>query len=312
MSDMSAMGLTEFGGPEVLRALEVPEPGPGEVRVRVRAATVNPVDTMVRRGLAFVSDAPPPYVPGMEAAGIVDAIGAGTDTDLDVGDDVMAVIATSGTRGGYAEQVVLPAESVVRMPSGLSHEQAATIPMNGLTARMALDLLQLPEAATIAVVGAAGAVGGYAVQLAVADGVRVIADAAPKDEELVRSLGAHVVLPRGDGYAALVREQAPGGVDGLVDTAGRVVQNATAVRDGGRIASSAGGSPVTDERGIVSSKTFVPQYAREHAKLDRLREQAQEGRLTARIATTLPAGEAVEAHRLLEKGGLRGRIVLTR
>jgi len=171
---MKAIGLTAFGGPEVLRVLDlpVPEAGPGEIRIRVHAATVNPVDTLVRRGIAFVSDAAPPYVPGMDAAGVVEQIGAGVDTDLAVGDHVMAVVVVSGTHGAYAEHVVVPAESVVRVPAGTTEIETATLPMNGLTARMALDLLELPTGATVAVTGAAGAVGGYAVQLAKADGLR--------------------------------------------------------------------------------------------------------------------------------------------
>ncbi|MGY4745637.1 NADP-dependent oxidoreductase [Streptomyces sp. ATMOS53] len=310
---MKAIGLTAFGGPKVLRVLDlpVPEAGPGEIRIRVHAATVNPVDTLVRRGIAFVSDAEPPYVPGMDAAGVVEQIGAGVDTDLAVGDHVMAVVVVTGTHGAYAENVVVPAESVVRVPAGTTDIEAATLPMNGLTARMALDLLELPAGATVAVTGAAGAVGGYAVQLAKADGLRVIADAAPKDEQLMKELGADVVLPRGAEFPNLAREEVPEGVDGLVDTAGIAAQAVRAVRDGGRVASSVGGTQVPAERGIETRYTFVPQYAREHAKLDRLRELAEADQLTLRVARTLAAEQAVEAHRLLEAGSLRGRVVLT-
>ncbi|WP_210584633.1 NADP-dependent oxidoreductase [Streptomyces sp. GESEQ-35] len=310
---MKAIGLTEFGGPDVLRVLElpVPEAGPGEIRIRVHAATVNPVDTMVRRGIAFVSDAEPPYVPGMDAAGVVEQIGKGVDTDLAVGDHVMAVVVISGTRGAYAEHVVVPAESVVRAPASATAIEAATLPMNGLTAHMALDLLELPAGATVAVTGAAGAVGGYAVQLAKADGFRVISDAAPKDEPLVKELGADVILPRGTEFPELVRKEIPDGVDGLVDTAGIAALAIRAVRDGGRVATSVGGIQVPVERGIETRNTFVPQYAREHAKLNRLRELAEKGSLTPRVARMLAAEQAPEAHRLLEAGGLRGRVVLT-
>ncbi|MFK0110673.1 NADP-dependent oxidoreductase [Streptomyces sp. NPDC091217] len=310
---MKAVGLSEFGGPEVLGVLELPVPtaGPGEIRVRVRAAAVNPIDTMVRRGTAFVSDAEPPYVPGMDAAGVVDEIGEGVDNGLAVGDRVMAIAVTSGTHGAYAEHLVVPAESVVRTPAGLGDIEAATLPMNGLTARMAVDLLQLPAGATIAVTGAAGAVGAYAVQLAKADGHRVIADAAPKDESLIKELGADVVLPRGTEFPELVRKEVPGGVDGLIDTAGIADTVCRAVGDNGRIASSVRGVRVSAERGIVTETTFVPHYAREQAKLDRLRQLAEEGRLTPRVAQTFPAEQAPEAHRLLAAGGLRGRIVLT-
>ncbi|MEV8521645.1 NADP-dependent oxidoreductase [Dyella marensis] len=310
---MKAIGLTQFGGPEVLHLLDLPAPQarPGEIRIRVSAATVNPVDTMVRRGLAFVSDAAPPYVPGMEAAGVVDQIGEGTDTDLRIGDRVIAIAVVSGTHGAYAEQLVVPAESVVRAPVGATDIEAATLPMNGLTARMALDLLELPVGATVAITGAAGAVGGYAVQLAKADGLRVIADAALKDVQLVNDLGADVVLPRGESFPELVRKEVPDGVDGLVDTAGIAQSVARAVRDGGRVATSAPGAALATERGIVTERTFVPNYARHRVALDQLRQLAEQGRLTLRVARTLPVEQAIEAHRLLEIGGLPGRIVLT-
>ena len=304
---MKAIGLTAFGGPDVLRVLDlpVPEAGPGEIRIRVHAATVNPVDTLVRRGIAFVSDAEPPYVPGMDAAGVIEQIGEGIDTDVSVGDHVMAVAVVSGTHGAYAEHLVVPAGTRT------TDIEAATLPMNGLTAHMALDLLELPAGATVAVTGAAGAVGGYAVQLAKAEGFRVIADAAPKDQHLVKELGADVVLLRGTDFPELVRKEIPDGVDGLVDTAGIAALAIRAVRDGGRVASSVGGVQVPGERGIQTRTAFVPQYAREHAKLDRLRELTEKGSLTPRVARTLPAEQAPEAHRLLETGGLRGRVLLT-
>lgn len=310
---MKAVGLTQFGGPEVLHLLELPAPKArqGEIRIRVGAATVNPVDAMVRRGQAFVSDAQPPYVPGMEVAGVVEQIGEDTSTELRIGDRVIAIAVVSGTHGAYAEQLVVPVESVVRAPQGSTDSEAATLPMNGLTARMALDLLSLPSGGTVAIVGAAGAVGGYAVQLAKADGFHVIADASPQDTELVRALGADVVLPRGGNFAEQVRREVPDGVDGLVDTVGITQSVARAVRDGGRIATSAPGAPLIAERGIVTERTFVPKYARNHAALDQLRELAEQGRITLRVALTLPAEQAVEAHRLLQTGGLRGRIVLT-
>ncbi|WP_353946444.1 NADP-dependent oxidoreductase [Streptomyces sp. HUAS MG91] len=310
---MKAIAVTQFGGPESLQVLDLPVPdaGPGEIRIKVVAATVNPVDTMVRRGLAFVDDAEPPYVPGMEAAGTVDQIGEGTITDLSVGDRAIAIAVTSGTHGAYAEYLVVPADSVVRAPEGASDVEAATLPMNGLTARMALDLLELPADGTVAVVGAAGAVGGYAVQLAKVEGFRVIADAAPADVQLVKELGADVVVPRGDDFANLVRTQVPDGVDGLVDTAGVAASVTRAVRDGGRVVSSAPGADLATERGIVTERTFVPSYAREHVKLDRLRQLAEEGGITLRVARPLPPEQAAAAHRLLEEGGLRGRVVLT-
>lgn len=116
---MKAVGFTEFGGPEVLQILELPTPeaGPGEVRIRVHAATVNAVDALQRSGPARSPDAQPPFVPGMEAAGVVDQIGPGTGTDLSLGDRVMAIVLPDGVHGAYAERVVVPVNSVVRAPT---------------------------------------------------------------------------------------------------------------------------------------------------------------------------------------------------
>ncbi|MFF0043040.1 NADP-dependent oxidoreductase [Streptomyces mirabilis] len=309
---MKAVGFTEFGGPEVLQVLELPAPeaGPGEVRIRVHAATVNAVDALQRSGPARSPDARPPFVPGMEAAGVVDQIGTGTDTGLSVGDRVTAIVLADGSRGAYAEQVVVPAESVVRAPHGASDVQAASLPMNGLTARLALDTLGLEPGQTVAITGAAGAVGGYAVQLAKADGLRVVADASEQDETLIKELGADVVLRRGAEYPDRVRSEVPEGVDGLLDGASLGALTARAVRDGGRVVTLRGYDGPS-ERDIVYEPIVVFRYAREHAKLDRLRQQVEEGRITLRVARTFPVEQATEAHRLLAAGGVRGRLVLT-
>ncbi|MFI6374414.1 NADP-dependent oxidoreductase [Streptomyces sp. NPDC050546] len=308
---MKAVGFTEFGGPEVLRILELPAPeaGPGEVRIQVHAATVNTVDALQRGGPSGPPDTRPPFVPGMEAAGIVDQIGPGTDVDLTVGDHVTAIVVPSGTHGAYAEQVVVPAESVVRAPRGATDAQAASLPMNGLTARLALDTLGLKPGQTVAITGAAGAVGGYAVQLAKADGLRVVADASEQDEALVEELGADVVLRRGAEYPNRVRAEIPEGVDGVIDGASLAGLTARAVRDGGRVVTLRGFDG-PGERDIVFEPIVVYRYARERAKLDRLRQQVEEGLVTLRVAKTFPAEQAAEAHRLLAAGGARGRLVL--
>jgi NADPH:quinone reductase-like Zn-dependent oxidoreductase len=155
----------------------------------------------------------------MDAAGVLEQIGEGVSTDLRVGDHVMAIVVPDGLHGAYSERVVVPAESVVKTPAGATDVEASTLPMNGLTARLALDLLSLRSGQTVAVTGAAGAVGGYVVQLAKADNLRVIADASPSDENLVRSLGANVVVARGPNVSERIREAMPEGVDGLVDAA---------------------------------------------------------------------------------------------
>lgn len=310
---MRGVGVIEFGDPDVLRIVDLPEvhAGPGEVRLRVHAATVNPTDTGIRDGSRAerLKAIEPPYIPGMDAAGVIDEVGPGTETDLAVGDAVMAMVVPVGSQGAYRESIVLSADAVTRAPAGASHIEASTLPMNGLTARQSLDQLALSAGQTIAVTGAAGCYGGYVVQLAKADGLRVIADASPSDEELVRSLGADVVVPRGDDIAARIREVAPEGVDGLADGA---VQNELAVgalRDGGGFVSVRGwGGP--EERGITFHRTMVVSYDHRADLLDALRQQVEDGTVTLRVAASYPIEQAAEAHRRLEAGGTRGRCVV--
>ena len=119
---------------------------------------------------------------------------------------MIAIVVPKGSHGAYREQIVLDARSVVRAPAGKTHAEAATLPMNGLTARQSLDLLGLSPGQVLAVTGAAGAYGGYVIQLAKAEGLKVIADASEKDEKLVASLGADIVVRRGDDVASRIRE----------------------------------------------------------------------------------------------------------
>jgi NADPH:quinone reductase len=307
---MRAIGVMEFGGPEQLRVVDIPEPhpGPGEVRIRVHAAAVNPTDTVLRAGGRGVGDRKPPYIPGMDAAGEISEVAA--DAPWQAGDRVMAIVVPSGPRGGaYADEIVVPAESVVRIPQGADFPAASTLLMNGLTARLALDQLGLSSGQTIAVTGAAGAFGGYVVQLAKADGLRVIADASEADEQLVRDLGADDVVRRGDDVADRIRALVPQGVDGVADGALLHELVVPAIHDGGGLAVVRGwrGEP---GRGITVHRVMVAKAAKETAALDRLREQAEQGLVTLRVAKVLPAAEAPQAHRILEAGGTRGRVVL--
>lgn len=309
---MRGVGVIEFGDPDVLQIVDLPEvhAGPGEVRVRVHAATVNPTDTGVRDGSRAerLKAIEPPYIPGMDAAGVIDEIGPDTETDLAVGDAVMAMVVPVGSHGAYRESIVLSADAVTRAPAGASHIEASTLPMNGLTARLSLDQLALSAGDTLAVTGAAGCYGGYVVQLAKADGLRVIADASPTDEELVRSLGADIVVPRGDDIAARIREVAPEGVDGLADGAVQNELAVGAVRDGGAFASVRGWAG--EERGINFHRTLVVNYDHRADLLDQLRAQTEAGAVTLRVAASYPIEQAAEAHRRLEAGGTRGRCVI--
>jgi NADPH:quinone reductase len=310
---MRAAGVTEFGGPEALHLVDVPpEPlGPGQVRLRVAAAAVSPTDTHLVAG-AYAGRDPvkqPPWVPGMDVAGVVAEAGDGVDP-VAPGDLAMGIVVPTGAHGGYREDLVLPAGSVVRAPAGVDAVAASTLPMNGLTARMALDRMALSPGQVLAVTGAAGAFGGYVVQLAKADGLTVVADASEADEQLVRDLGADLVVRRGDGVAARLREHFPEGVDGLADGSVQDAALLPAVRDGGAMA-TVRGYRGDGQRDIRVLPTRVSRAAEDRAGLDRLRQQVEDGVLTLRVARTFPAAEAAEAHRVLARGGVRGRLVLT-
>ena len=178
---MRAVGITAPGGYEVLSVIDRPvrEPGPGEVRIAVRAAAVNPTDSGLRaRG---GGELPAPWTPGMDAAGTIESLGAGVER-LQVGEQVMAAVTPRRPEGGaQAELLLAPAASVVRIPDGATLEQAATLPMNGLTALLGLDLLGLESGQTLAVSGGAGLLASYVIPLAKQQGLRVIADAKPED-----------------------------------------------------------------------------------------------------------------------------------
>lgn len=310
---MRAVGVNEYGGPEALEVVELPdpEPGPGQVLLRVHAAAVNPTDTYGRNGARAAQQTAfdPPYVPGMDAAGVLEAVGADVTTELRSGDRVMAVVVPEGRHGAYAEKLALPVGSVAAAPPGSSHAAAATLPMNGLTARLVLDLLGLAPGQTLAVTGAAGALGGLTIQLAKADGLHVIADASEADESLVADLGADVVVRRGDDVAGRIRAHAADGVDGLLDGS---VQNELlfdAVRDGGGFA-TVRGLRTDAPRGITLHQVWVGGYAQNHGALDQLRRQAEAGTVSLRVADVYPPEEAAETHRRLEAGGVRGRLII--
>jgi NADPH:quinone reductase len=310
---MQAVGFTEFGDPSVLHlvSLPIPAPGPGQVRVRVAAATVNPTDLGFRHGGRRLPDGvAPPYVAGMDLAGVIDAVGPSASS-WQAGDRVMAAVSPWGSGGGaQAEYVVVDADQLARVPDGISLEAAATLPMNAMTARTALDMLALEPGQTLAVTGSAGAVGGDAIQLGVHDGLTVIGDAKPEDAELIKSFGAQHVVSRGEGMAAAVRALYPDGVDAVLDAALLGPAILPAVRDGGQLMAVRPFQGET-ERDIKISLVLVGQHLHEGARLAELADLAAKGVLTPRIADLIPAANAAEAHRRLEAGGVRGRLVLT-
>jgi NADPH:quinone reductase len=311
---MRAVGFTEFGEPEVLRtvSLPVPSPGPGEVRVRVDAAAVNPTDLAFRAGghRSMPAGMQPPYVPGMDLAGTVD-IAAPDVPGFAPGDRVMAAVTPFRPGGGaQAEYVVVAADGLVRVPDTIEATEAATLPMNALTVRAALDELALRPGQTLAITGAAGAVGGYAIQLGRLEGLHIIADASPADKDLVSSLGADVVVARGPDVAERIREAYPGGVDALLDAALIGPSALPAVRDGGQLMTVRPFAGQT-ERDITVSLVLVFHHLHEAGTLARLASLAEDGTLSLRVADVLPASRAADAHRRFQAGGVRGRLVLT-
>lgn len=311
MATRRVVGVREFGGPEVLEVMEVAavEPAPSDVVIGVRAAAVNPTDTKFRTGAYPGLDWDPPYVPGMDAAGRVVAVGADV-TDLHIGDEVMAVVSPVRPEGGaYTDLLTVPAVQVVAIPDGASPEEAATLPMNGLTAKIALDALDLPEDATFAVTGAAGLLGSYAIALAKHRGLRVVADAAPADEELVASFGADELVVRGEHVGEAIRAATDGGVDGLLDASIQGGQVLAGVRDGGAIAAVRTFDAEPD-RDITLHQILVFDHLDDHAGLEELRTLAGRGDIPLRVAGTHAPENAGHAHRRFAEGGVRGRLLL--
>ncbi|MBW5481270.1 NADP-dependent oxidoreductase [Streptomyces bambusae] len=298
---MRAVVVEAFGGPEELRVTEVavPEPAAGQLRIRVRAAGVNPVDGAVRAGI-FGGDAPLGF--GWDVAGDVDAVGEGV-TGWTVGQRVVGLhygpFKAVGT-GTHAEYVVLDAAAVAPAPASAGAEEAAVLPLSGLTAARALDLLELPAGASVLVTGAAGVVGGFAVQLAAAAGLVVTALAGAEDEALVRELGAAEFVARGGAPAAPV--------DGVLDAAVLGEEALGFVRDGGAYVGLRPGSAPASVRGIRMAEQEV---AADGEHLARLSALVDAGDLTLRVGPTYPLEEAAAAHATLTKSGVRGRIVLT-
>ncbi len=315
---MKAVTFSTYGTPDVLeiRELPIPEPGAGEVRVRVHSAAVNPTDAAFRAGayaplVDELPDVVPPFIPGMDASGFIDAIGPGVDDRLSVGEKVVAFVRPVSPQGGaYAEYVVLPETSVVQAPRGLDLAASSTFLMNAMTASAALEELALKPQDWLVVTGAPGMLGGYLIQLAKHQGLRVIADAAPKDVELVSGFGADKIVPRGDDFSAAVRASLPEGAHGLADAG---ITNEMAVPsladDGVMIAFQGWQGPV--DRGIRLFQLFIAAWGDDTARMQSLVADVESGILDIRLLESLTPEQASEAHRAMHAGGIRGRNVLT-
>ncbi len=309
---MRAVVSRGHGGPEVLQIAEVamPEPGPGQVRIRVEAAAVNPVDLATRSGaLTEAGLAPPREVTGIgwDAAGTVDSIGPGV-TEFVLGDHVIGLSDRLDVPlGAQADYVVLDVGAVARVPGIIPAGAAATLPLNGLTAVQALDLLGLVSGQTLLVTGAAGAVGGFAVQLAAKRGLRVVASAGAEDRDLVLRLGAEWFAARGTDLADTVRAVVPGGADGALDAAMAGLRALDAVRGGGGFVAVAAGAAPPPLRGTRVHNVWIRA---DGERLGWLAAMAASRQLALRVAGTLPLDQVADAHVRLAKGGLRGRLVL--
>lgn len=312
---VKAIGILAFGGPEALQVVDlpVPVPGSGEVRIWVTAAAVNPTDAIFRAGggqAHLLLDAEPPYIPGMDVAGTVDMLGAETGSRLALGDKVVGLVLPASQHGGaYAQQIVLPADSVVAAPAAADAWAASTLLLNSVTARLALNALALGEGEILAVTGAAGAVGGYVIQMAKAAGLTVIADASPADADLVRGLGADHLVQRGDDFATQVRNIAGSGAAGLVDGAAQDQAALAAIADQGSMATLRGWAGPS-ERQISIHPIVSTGAATDTALLAQMVDLVDQGILTLRVADVLPADAAATAHRRMAAGGVRGRLVL--
>ncbi|GAB3732745.1 NADP-dependent oxidoreductase [Amycolatopsis oliviviridis] len=298
-----SIAFTEYGGSGVLQVLEreLPEPGPGQVRVAVRAAGVNPIDWKIRAGLmAAVFPTEFPAVPGGDVAGVIDAIGEGV-SGFATGDEVLG----SGI-GGYAEYVLADPAKLARKPESLSWELAAALPVVVNTAYRALNLLDLEKGETLLVDGAAGGVGTIAVQLAVARGLTVVGTASEANHDYLRSLGA-IPVQYGEGLAERVRAVAPHGIDASFDASGHSLATLVELTGGPKrvITIAAPDAADHDVRFTSGSPAEqVPGSLAEGAAL------AAEGKLTLPISRVYPLAEAAAAQDESEAGHVRGKLVL--
>ncbi|MFC0629035.1 NADP-dependent oxidoreductase [Kribbella deserti] len=306
---MRALVSRQLNGPELIEA-ELPEPAKGQVRIKVDAAAINPVDLAATDGTLLTYDITAPreqFGLGWDVAGTIDTTGPGVD--LEPGTPVVGVADLLGrSLKTHAEYVVLDADAIARAPRGLDPAEASTFALNALTALQAYDALNLRAGQTVLVTGAAGGVGGYAVELGKHLGLEVIASAGEADEELVRRrFGADEFVPRSADLATAVRALYPQGVDGVVDAAVIGIGTQEAVRNRGVHAHVVAGTPPTPLRGISVYQIFATARRKE---LDELVALVEAGVLSTRVAATYRLEDGEAAYKHLAQGGVRGRVVL--
>jgi NADPH:quinone reductase-like Zn-dependent oxidoreductase len=306
---MRAVHAHEFGPPETLAVATVPVPtaGPGELLVRVHAAGVNPVDAQIRSGrVRSFAGGGFPYPLGFDVSGDVVTVGPGV-TRFSAGDEVFALLDLR-RGGGYAEYAVVKEEEAAPKPAGLSHVEAASLPLVALTAWQALfETADLQPGQTVLIHAGAGGVGSVAVQLARWRGARVIATASPHNHEFLRELGADVVVD----YRTQRFEDFARDADVVLDPVGDETQlrSLEILRDGGILVSIVGLTPDPREGERRARRQSI--LVRPHAEqLGRIAELVETGRLRPIVSHVLPLERADEAHEQSETGQTRGKIVL--
>ena len=312
---MRAFALDSFGEPGSVRELPIPTPADGQVLVRVRAAGVNPFDAFVAQG--YVKDMMEhrfPLVPGVDAAGVVEALGDGVD-DLAVGDEVFGAVGKPYLgEGTYTEATTMSAAAVRRMPASLDFTQAAAVPLGGATALTLLDAAAVGAGQTVLVLGASGGVGSFLVQLAVERGARVVGVCSGRNLAYARGLGAADVIDyTAGGVADAVHAHHPGGIDAIVDLVGdkaAVLALSEQLRPGGRVASAVGGADDEElaKRGIGAANVATWLTSEQLAQLTRWLE---DGTLRLPEIQALPLEEAADALARIATKHTRGKLVLT-
>lgn len=304
---MKAIVTHDYGGPETLEPADQPVPkvGPDQVLVRVKAAGVNPVDwKIVAGGLDPVLHVHFPLIPGLDVAGVVEQTGLDAP-EFAVGDEVFGFVRKDEVQHGtYAELVAAPVRTLAHKPAALDWQQAAGLPLAGLTAYQALRRLGIGEGETVLIHAAAGGVGSLGVQIALAGGARVIGTAGEHNHAFLRGLGAEPVA-YGDGLEERVRELAPEGVDAALDFVGQdaVAVSQRVLKKPDRVLS------IVDHE--VAAKGGHYLFVRpDPADLAALAELAEAGKLTVPVDAALPLEQAAEAFRRSQSGRTRGKIVL--
>jgi len=311
---MRALHVPAAGEQPILADLPVPEVGEGQVLIKVKAAGLNAVDNAVAAGyLAGMFPHEYPLVLGRDAAGVVEAVGAGVD-HVSAGDEVLGhvLLAPPLRHGTLAEYAVLPAASVVPKPAGLDFVTAAAIPLAGAAAVAAVDAIDPQPGQTVLVSGASGGVGSYAVQLLAARGVTVVATGTAADAERLAGLGASAVVDFTQGSVAeQVRDAHPDGVDALIELAAQSADAAplAAVRKGGSVAAttSAADEQALAAHGLTGGMVMAGPVREVTAPLA---ERAANGALAVDVITVLPLDRAAEGLATIAAGQARGKIVV--